>query len=140
MFFDGRKCLAVRSVVLSMVLTCTAEAATLSAASGSVYVDAGLGYRPAQINMDLAAGDTVMVSVGSTAMITFEECTIPIEFGEVFVVPAENPCGKLTKAGFDSALVLGTIAIAGGVAAAVALAGSDDGDPVSAGGGGGGAP
>lgn len=123
-----------------MVLNSTAQAATLSGASGSVFVDAGFGYKPAQINMTLAAGDTVMVSVGSTALVTYEECTIPVEFGDIYVVPLENPCGRLMSAGFDTALVLGTIVVAGGVAAAVALSGGDDGKPVSAGGGGGGAP
>jgi hypothetical protein len=126
--------------MISMVLTSTAQAATLSGASGGVFVDAGSGYKPAQINMTLAAGDTVMVSVGSTALITYDECTIPVEFGEIYVVPLENPCGRVMGAGFDTTLLLGTIAVAGGVAAAVALAGGDAGEPVSAGGGGGGAP
>lgn len=140
MFLDGRNGLVARSVIFSLVLISTAEAATLSGASGSVFVDAGSGYKPAQINMGLAAGDTVMVSVGSTALITYEECTIPVEFGEIYVVPLENPCGQLTSPGFDTSLVLGTVAVAGGVAAAVALAGGEDDAPVSAGGGGGGAP
>lgn len=107
----------------------TAFAATV-VPSGDVYIDRGTGYQQIVGPTEAKAGDVVMAMAGGSASISYENgCLQSVDVGAVAIVSEIPPCvgeQATTSPGVDYTLVIGGLAVAGGVAAAVALSGDDD--------------
>lgn len=97
--------------------------------SGDVYIDRGTGYQQVVGPTEAKAGDVVMAMAGGSASISYENgCLQSVDVGAVAIVSEIPPCvgEQATPPGVDYTLVIGGLAVAGGVAAAVALSGDDD--------------
>jgi hypothetical protein len=125
----------LRAVVYLAALPAFALAASAATVtpSGDVFVDRGAGYQQISGPTEVKAGDVVMAIVGSTATIRYSNgCLQPVNVGAVAVVSEVPPCAgdaAATGPGIDSTIVLGGLAVAGGVAAVIALSGGDGNDP-----------
>lgn len=98
--------------------------------NGDVYIDRGTGYQQVPGPIEAKAGDIVMAMAGGTATISYENgCMQTVSVGAVAVISEIPPCaGETTSTppGEDYTLIIGGVAVAGGVAAAIALSGDDD--------------
>jgi hypothetical protein len=106
--------------------TLSAAAATVTP-SGNVYIDRGAGYQAIAGPVEAKPGDVVMAMAGGNATITYDTgCQQAVDVGAVVVVSEVAPCVADVSPGVDYTLVIGGVAVAGGVAAAIALSGGDD--------------
>jgi hypothetical protein len=106
--------------------TLSAAAATVTP-SGTVYIDRGSGYQPVAGAVEAKPGDVVMAMAGGSATVTYNNgCQQSVDVGAVVVVSEVGPCAADVSPGVDYTLVIGGVAVAGGVAAAIALSGGDD--------------
>lgn len=97
--------------------------------SGDVYIDRGSGYQQIVGPVEAKAGDVVMAMAGGNATITYGNgCLQNVDVGAVAIVSEIPPCAVDSPVGpgIDYTLVIGGVAVAGGVAAAIALSGDDD--------------
>jgi hypothetical protein len=120
-----------------------AGAASLSGVQGEVLVNAGQGLKPVTGAANLKAGDIVIAQKGSAKLIYPDGCTINIDPGASATISEKSPCaaqastqtGQVAAAApaaaglSTTALVVGGLAIAGGVALA---ASQKDGNKKSA--------
>lgn len=122
------------------------HAAALDAIQGTVMVNSGTGFKPVGENYVVNPGDKILVSPGGSVRIVYSEgCWEDVEISGVKTVPAKPSCvggeqnanapggeggapGPLTP---TTSLIIGGVAIAGGVAAAVAVNNSGGKDPAS---------
>lgn len=107
----------------------SADAATLIGPQGQVLVNSGDGYKPAIDNMELKPGDSVIANPGASAQIVYADGTIvPVQPGSVVTIAENGALGAgLTTGGLEgSTLVVGGLAIAGGVGLAIGLSGGSD--------------
>ncbi len=121
--------LAVMSMVLLVVPT---HAAQVIPTEGSVVIDRGSGYAPVSAPTEGKTGDVVIALVGGSGEIVYSDgCRAKVEVGEVVTITETSPCALANNtttapAGIDTTLIIGGVAVAGGVAAAIALSGDSD--------------
>jgi hypothetical protein len=114
---------------LSVVaFSAAASAATVQVKSGEVFIDRGSGYKSVPGSAAAKAGDVVMVLAGGSGEVVYDDgCRQAVDVGAVVTVGETSPCAALTTGSVDYTLVVGGVVVAGGVAAAIALSGSDGG-------------
>ena len=123
----------VSFALASAMMASAAQAAHLANVQGKVFVNYGQGYQPATGNAALGPGDRVKAGEGS-AVIVYEGCASQtVEPGQTVVVVASPPCAPIGMGGLpQSTLIIGGVAIAGGVGLAVALSSNNsNGSPSS---------
>ncbi|OYW55121.1 MAG: hypothetical protein B7Y80_10145 [Hyphomicrobium sp. 32-62-53] len=111
-----------------MIVSVPSFAATVTP-SGQVFIDRGQGYQQISGPTEAKSGDVVMAMAGGNATITYENgCQQAVDVGAVGIVSEVPPClaDAPVSPGIDYTLVIGGVAVAGGVAAAIALSGGDD--------------
>ncbi len=91
-----------KALVSAMLVASTGAQAANSVANlqmfqGKVLVNHGQGFAGATVNARLNAGDSVLVGDGSSAVISFEGCTVNIAKSTVFKVTKVAPCAKGEK-------------------------------------------
>lgn len=70
-----------------------AEAATVTAESGEVFVNAGTGYAPLAGAVDAKVGTQVLLRKDAVAQIAYgDSCTVKLGSGRVWQVAAKVPC------------------------------------------------
>lgn len=129
----------VAGVVALGLLAPSAEAAMVTAIQGDVLVNRGVGFAPVKEPVELAPGDLVLAAVGGSARVQFGKgCEITVRPGQIVRVSATPPCEKAAGAELPSgntsgsgigtsALVIGGLAVAGGVGLALGLSGGGGG-------------
>ncbi|WP_371347720.1 hypothetical protein [Ancylobacter sp. IITR112] len=96
---------------------------TLASAAGTVLVDRGQGFTPGTVGISLKGGDKVAVQGPGSAVVDFgndRTVTVPSSTTETLRVPG---CGLAVDP--STGMVVGAVAVGGGIAAAIAL--SDNG-------------
>jgi len=112
-----------------VVLSSGASAATVNPFREKVSINRGNGYAPVGGGTIASPGDMVMASPSGSAEIVYEDgCRQKVDPGTVVTVSATSPC---KSAALDPTWVLGGLAVAGGVTAAVLLTSDDDHKPSS---------
>jgi len=120
----------------------SAQAALLTNVSGDVFVNRGQGFVAIAAPTTLEEGDRVRTSAGGSAQVVYNEnCAVSLSAGQAFVVrnpsaicnqPASNNAANNPFAGGNApVLIIGGLAVAGGIGLAVALGGDDDDKPAS---------
>ena len=86
--------LATAAVAIGMMsMAGVAQATTLDAVQGNVFVNQGAGFKPAQGGATLEIGDAVMVKAGGTASLIYADgCSTAVAVGAVVSVGAQSPC------------------------------------------------
>jgi len=112
---------------LGMIGSAAADACqttgTLAEAVGTVLVDKGQGFAPGVVGASLKGGDKVAVQGPGSAVVDFgneRTVTVPSSTTETLRVPG---CGVVLDS--STGLVIGTVAVGGGIAAAIALSNND---------------
>lgn len=119
-------------LTLFPIVLCVGSVSCLAATvtpNGDVYIDRGAGYQQVVGPTEANTGDVVMAMAGGTATISYDNgCLQTVDVGAVAVISEPPPCAaNLTSTpGIDYTLVIGGVAVAGGIAAAIALSGDDD--------------
>ena len=97
----------------------TVYSATLTEVSGSVMVNTGSSYAPAQVGVNLAENHRLMVLADSAATIDYGSCALNLTSNQVVAVGTEQEClARLSYAPGDPAGGAGTGGGAGGGAGA----------------------
>lgn len=98
---------AMRPVVFAVALlfaSAAVSAATLTAVNGTVMVNTGASYAPAQVGANLAENHRLMVLANSTATIEYEACALSVSANQVIAVGTEQDCrARLSYAPGDPA-------------------------------------
>lgn len=93
------------------------------AAQGTVMVDRGAGFSPASVGASVQAGNRISVQGPGNAVVDFGgNRTVTIPASSTQTLPG---CGLFTTAD-TGAIVVGTVVIAGGIGAAIALSNDDN--------------
>lgn len=97
----------MRLVVFAVALlfaSAAVSAATLTAVNGTVMVNTGASYAPAQVGANLAENHRLMVLANSTATIEYESCALSVSANQVIAVGTEQDCrARLSYAPGDPA-------------------------------------
>jgi len=147
-FFGELSMIARFAFLTALSLCCAgfalaANAATVSRESGEVLVNRGGGFVALNGPAELGSGTQVMVRPGGTALIAYSgDCVLRVGSGRVWTVQSNPPCqpgkqidmtGRMNQQAGDGLLgldtthvIIGTLAIGGGVAAAILLGNGDD--------------
>ncbi len=92
---------SMAAFALSMCVTTGAFAAgnvaNLLDAQGKVMIDHGKGFVQAPLNTGLNVGDRVFVGQNSSAVVSFEGCTLNISKSTVYMIGKQAPCAKGMK-------------------------------------------
>lgn len=84
---------ALMVLVCGIAFSTPALSATLSQVQGQVMVNRGQGFRPVTGPTNLSAGNSVMVSAGGSAQISYPDgCSSSVAVGSVVTVGAQSPC------------------------------------------------
>jgi hypothetical protein len=98
---------AMRPVVFAVATffaSAAVSAATLTAVNGTVMVNTGASYAPAQVGANLAENHRLMVLANSTATIEYESCALSVSANQVIAVGTEQDCrARLSYAPGDPA-------------------------------------
>jgi hypothetical protein len=139
----------------------SAGAATVASQAGTVLISKGDGFAPIGAEAEIAAGGRVMVRPGGVALITYaSDCSVRVGSG-LWLIQEKSPCtngttlidftGRMNQQppaqdppqdpppeepppapGINpTVLVLGGVAIAGGVGLAIVLSQNSDNNPAS---------
>jgi hypothetical protein len=117
--FLGMACFAFAFLVSTI-----SWAATLEAGQGDLTINQGQGFQPVNGRVDANVGDSVMVSPGGAATLSYDDgCQVPVQSGSVVTIAPLSPCASGSVAqdsGFFNvgALFMGA-AFVGGLGAAV---------------------
>ena len=126
----SKVCASALAAFFLSAATLPAVAATVQALNGQAFIDRGQGYSAVSGTTSAKPGDTVMVLAGGTAEILYEDgCRQTVELGALVVVGEASPCAaaSIETTGGSTYLVVGGLAVAGVVGAAIALSGGDGG-------------
>lgn len=96
---------------------------TLTEAVGTVLVDSGQGFTNASVGASLKGGDKVSVQGAGSAVVDFGSARTVMVPGSTTTTLQVPGCGLAVDS--STGLVIGAVAVGGGVAAAIAL--SDNG-------------
>ena len=123
------KCLSA-AVLLAPVVAGAAHAATLSDVKGEVLLNQGAGYQPSTGSANLKATDSVLANPGGSAIVTCDNGTVlRVSPGTVVMVSDCDVAGAAalgTGATAPNYLLLGGLAVAGGVGLIVAVSSGSD--------------
>lgn len=108
------------AIAISLLMaSATVSSATLTEVSGSVMVNTGSSYAPAQVGVNLAENHRLMVLADSAATIDYGSCALNLSANQVIAVGTEQEClARLSYAPGDPAGGAGTGGGAGGGAGA----------------------
>jgi hypothetical protein len=125
----------ISSVVIASLIATYAEAARLTNVQGSVIVNRGDGFQPAQGGAPVAPGDRVRVNEGSAEILYENGCAVRVGPGQMVAVLYTPPACKGTSTESASGLkdgpssssmtyvyIGGGILLAAGAGAGIALA------------------
>jgi hypothetical protein len=115
---------ALLAVALTSLVAYPLQAATLDAIRGHMMVNRGAGYEFARSSVEVAPGDMIIPNAGGNAQLVYADgCNVLVEAGSLITVRQSSPCAGKDNAGAfgltPSTLVIGAVAIGGGVGAAV---------------------
>ena len=130
------------TLIACLFMLSAAHAASVEPKIGQVYIDSGNGFVPVGQLTPVEAGTVVMVTQGSVAKIWYDGCWAKIEGPQTVRISAESACAAGTLQGSAPAsqpvtgmgalgttpVIVGGILVAGGVAAAIAIANRDNDD------------
>jgi hypothetical protein len=145
-----RAAAASTAVILAISFAGQAFAATVRATGGQVLINRGEGYKMVAGQVQGGPGDTIVANPGGSAQILYPDgCVVDVMPGSVAVINAQSPCsaanntvtsGSVTTSATapetpvdtgsgggggsgvsGTALALGTVAVGGGVGAALLL-------------------
>jgi hypothetical protein len=125
----------VRTLISSLVIAALtgtgAEAAVLANVHGSVIVNRGDGFQPAQTGAQIVPGDRVRVNEGSAEILYDNGCAVKIGAGQMVAVLYTGPACKAASSSSPSSTggtstmtyvyVGGGLLLAGGIGAGAAL-------------------
>jgi hypothetical protein len=116
-----------------MAASTSSSAAIVQVQSGSASINNGQGFTRVSSGTYAAPGDSVMVGPNGSALLVYEDgCQQNIAPGAVVTISATSPCsGAGNGGGGQPGLVLGAMAVAGGVGGAVILSSDNDHHPAS---------
>lgn len=116
----------VLAVFSSLALSFPASAAMVQAIGEDVFIDRGQGYASVSGPTSVKAGDVVMVTVGGSGEVIYDDgCRQAVEVGAVVVVGETSPCG-LSEAAVDNIYMYSGLVIVGAAAGIIALSDDDD--------------
>lgn len=105
--------------------TCSTSG-VLVAAQGTVLVDRGVGFKPASVGASVYSGNRISVQGIGSATVDFGGArTVTVSSSSTQTLPG---CGLFQDAN-TGAVVVGTVVIAGGIGAAIALSNDDSNTP-----------
>jgi hypothetical protein len=82
-------------LVVTLLCSVLAEAATVRALQGQVLINAGQGYRLVDGSTILEPGATVVANPGAVAQVVYPGgCAVTVQPGSVYVIAAQAPCQK----------------------------------------------
>src|SRR6516164_488956 len=84
----------ISSVVIASLIATGAEAARLANVQGSVIVNRGDGFQPAQGGTVIAPGDRVRVNQGSAEIVYDNGCVVKVGSGQMVAVLYTPPACK----------------------------------------------
>jgi hypothetical protein len=88
---------------LSLLLTCSASAATVESVQGDVLINHGEGFVKAASGAQANAGDQLMATPGSSAKLVYSDgCQVNVIPGRVVGVGAQPPCKAPYMAGLEA--------------------------------------
>jgi hypothetical protein len=127
----------VSFALVSAMMVSAAQAAHLADVQGRVFVDYGQGFQPAAGSAALGPGDRVKAEQGS-AVIVYDGCgtkdygSVTVRAGQTVVVVDHPSCAPTVLGGLpQSTVIIGGVAIAGGIGLAVGLSNNSNGSPSS---------
>jgi hypothetical protein len=104
------------AVGCALLTASAASAATVEPVSGDVSVNQGQGFKKLAAAFEAKVGDSVMVSPGGSAKISYADgCAIGLKPGAVMVITELSPCASGSNAEEDDhhdhtgALIYGTV-------------------------------
>jgi hypothetical protein len=127
----------VSSLIILPLIVTGAEAAVLANVHGSVIVNRGEGFQPAQAGTSVVPGDRVRVNEGSADILYENGCSVKIGAGQMVAVlhtppackgtnsPSPTSSGGGSSGGLSTMTYVyigGGLLLAGGIGAGVALA------------------
>jgi hypothetical protein len=90
-----RKFLGVACFVGSFVFATASWAVDIQAGQGDLSVNQGQGFQPVNGRVDAKAGDSVMVSPGGSATVSYPDgCQVSIQPGAVTTIAPLSPCAS----------------------------------------------
>lgn len=99
----------------------------LVAAQGKVLVDRGAGFTPAATGASVQGGNRISVQGPGSAVVDFGGSrTVTVPGSTTQTLPG---CGGLFQDANTGAVVVGTVVIAGGIGAAIAISNDDSSTP-----------
>jgi hypothetical protein len=122
----------IASVVIASLIATGAEAAVLANVQGSVIVNRGDGFQPAQGGASIAPGDRVRVVQGSAEILYENGCVVRVGSGQMVAVlhtPPNCKAGSSVSSGGNSGdsatmtyvYIGGGLLVAGGIGAGALL-------------------
>ncbi len=116
-------------IICVMAPGTAANAALLNGIEGNVRVNKVSGFRTVTGATNVAPGDRVTVRGEGQALVQFDNgCVGRIAANQTVTIPTDPPCEP--GAGADNTpLILGGLAVAGGVGIIIAVANDDDDPP-----------
>jgi len=112
---------SVGAFFCAMLLSSSTWAASLQPGQGSLVINQGQGFQPVNTRIDANVGDSVMVSPGGSATVTYDDgCSVNVEPGSVATIAPISPCaaGSYAATSDDN-----TNYVVGGLIGAAALTG-----------------
>jgi hypothetical protein len=96
---DMRGLLAALCLGCSLLAATACRAATIQSIQGQVSVNQGEGFHQINGAMDVKPGDSVLVSPGGSATVSYADgCNVGLQPGAVMVVAALSPCASGSSA------------------------------------------
>jgi hypothetical protein len=90
-----RALLGVLSVGCSVLVASAASAATVQPVNGQVSINQGQGFKKLDGSFEAKVGDSIMVSPGGSAKVSYEDgCAIQVKPGAVMTIAELSPCAS----------------------------------------------
>lgn len=87
----------------SLLAATACSAATVQPLQGQISINQGQGFHQIAGAAELKAGDSVIVSPGGSASVSYPDgCNVGLQPGAVMVIPALSPCASGSYAQDDS--------------------------------------
>jgi hypothetical protein len=117
---------AVGGASIASAQVACSTSGVLVAAQGTVLLDRGAGFAPASVGTSVQAGNRISVQGAGNAMVDFGGArTVTVSSSSTQTLPG---CGLFQDAN-TGAVVVGTVVVAGGIGAAIALSNDDSSTP-----------
>jgi len=94
-----RRALSAFSIASAVLVGSPCWAATVAPGSGDLSINHGQGFKPVTSAAQAKVGDSVMVSPGGTATLTYDDgCKVDVRPGAVMTVAPLSPCAARSNA------------------------------------------